>query len=158
VTPEREARLLRLEDLAAINQVFVDYATFLDSGRFDQLLELFTADGEMRFGPGRAATGRDEILALLPRMTARIEFGDAFHSLSNPTVALHGDEATATTLWTVIECDDEGRTTVSALGSFTASLVREGADATWRIRLLRGRLLLPKLPRSSFGDDGSVRR
>ena len=50
MTDSIEARLQRLEDLQAINQLFIDYGEHLDAGDFDAYAELFAEDGEVLLG------------------------------------------------------------------------------------------------------------
>ena len=90
----------RLEDLQAINQLFIDYGEHLDAGDFDAYVELFADDGEVLLGPMGRATGRAEIKAL---MTATLgdNVGSTYHIVSSPRVELDGDLATATVMWSV---------------------------------------------------------
>ena len=51
VSDELERRLRRLEDLAEIQQLFVDYGRSLDDGDIDRYSSLFTRDGRVDLGP-----------------------------------------------------------------------------------------------------------
>jgi ketosteroid isomerase-like protein len=62
-----EARLRRLEDLAQIRQLFVDYKIVLDKQDFAAYAALFTADGEFVAGE-QVAKGRAAIQALVEGM------------------------------------------------------------------------------------------
>src|SRR5690606_2376185 len=88
-----EARLQRLEDLLAINQLFIDYGEHLDAGDFDAYAARFADDGEVMFGPMGRATGRAEIRALMAGMLAD-RVGSTFHIVSSPRIDLRGDTAT----------------------------------------------------------------
>ena len=56
-------RVRRLEDLAAINQLFIDYGAHLDAHDFDAYASLFDEDGEVLLGPLGRAKGPAEIKA-----------------------------------------------------------------------------------------------
>jgi ketosteroid isomerase-like protein len=59
-----------MEDLLAIQQLFVDYGAFLDAGDLDGYASLFADDGEVLLGPLGRATGPDAIKELMGRATA----------------------------------------------------------------------------------------
>ena len=96
-----EGRLRRLEDLAAINQLFIDYGAHLDAHDFDAYAELFDEDGEVLLGPLGRAKGPADIKALMERAMGATG-GQSFHVVSSPVVTLQGDRAEARVMWTVI--------------------------------------------------------
>jgi uncharacterized protein (TIGR02246 family) len=135
-----EARLQRLEDLLAINQLFIDYGEHLDAGDFDAHAALFAEDGEVMLGPMGRATGRAEIRALMAGMLAD-RVGSTFHIVSSPRIDLRGDTATSTVMWSVATTADDGLARLSMVGHHVDDLVRT-ADG-WRFRRRRGVVNLP---------------
>lgn len=147
-----EARVRRLEDLAAINQLFVDYIQYLDWFETDKLVELFTEDGEVLYGPGNHCHGRDEIAAFLRRLQGGGKPGGGFHIVSNPRIVLDGDTATADVVWTVIGMDADGQPKVSTMGAHKDELVRD-TDGQWRFKRRKGRMYIPNaIPDRARGD------
>ena len=100
-----EARVRRLEDLAAINQLFVDYGAHLDAHDFDAYSTLFAEDGEVLLGPLGRAKGPQAIKALMEKTMSGSGPGGSFHIVSNPVVTLEGDQASTQVMWTVIQRD-----------------------------------------------------
>jgi uncharacterized protein (TIGR02246 family) len=140
---ELAVRVRRLEDLAEIHQLFVDYGRHLDRGDFAAYAALFAEDGEVLLGPDRA-TGRAEIEAMMTKtLSGRV--GETYHLITSPTVELDGDEATATVMWTVVAPADGGEPAVTTLGWHKDRLVRERGH--WRFRRRQGYLGLPTPPR-----------
>jgi uncharacterized protein (TIGR02246 family) len=135
-----EARLQRLEDLAEIHQLFIDYGVYLDAGDFDRYAELFATDGEVKLGPMGKAQGRDAIKALMSKALAGAT-GNSFHIISSPVVQLDGDRATSRVMWSVIERTQDGNAKLTIVGSHHDELVRE--DGRWRIKLRRGMIDIP---------------
>ncbi len=144
MTDSIEARLQRLEDLQAINQLFIDYGEHLDAGDFDAYAELFAVDGEVLLGPMGRAVGRSEIKALMTAALAD-SVGSTFHIVSSPRIALDGDAAHSTVMWSVAKMADDGLARISMVGHHVDDLVRT-ADG-WRFQRRRGTVDLPgKLP------------
>jgi uncharacterized protein (TIGR02246 family) len=135
-----EARLRRLEDLQAINQLFIDYGEHLDSGDFDAYADLFAEDGEVLLGPMGRAQGRAEIRSLMTKLLAP-SVGSTFHIVSSPRIDLRGDTATSTVMWSVATTGDDGLARLSMVGHHVDDLVRT-ADG-WRFRRRRGVVNLP---------------
>ena len=134
------ARLQRLEDLAAIHQLFVDYGDRLDAGDLEGYADLFTDDGELLLGPLGRAQGREAIVAMMgPTLVGLV--GRSFHQISNPRVVLDGDTATAVVMWTVIQVDGRGRPVIPMMGHHEDLLVREAGR--WRIRRRKGFVDIP---------------
>lgn len=136
-----EARLRRLEDLAEIHQLFVDYGAHLDAGDTAAYAALFTPDGELSLGPVGRATGREEIAATIGAAIDGL-VGRSFHIISSPRVSLDGDRATATVMWTVIHADAGGGPVVTMIGSHHDTLVRTAEG--WRFAKRSGRISLPR--------------
>ena len=147
-----EARLQRLEDLAEIQQLFVDYGRYLDRGDFAAYAHLFAVDGELDLGATGKATGRDAISATKETSMAPLA-GSFVHVVSSPAVELHGDTATSEVMWTAVRLGSNGKPQVTMVGRHLDDLVRE--DGRWLIRRRRGVLDLPSEHRGS-GWDGDL--
>ena len=118
-----EARVARLEDLQAINQLFVDYGEHLDAGDFEAYAQLFAEDGEVRLGPmGRGDRSRRDQGA--DDRQRRRNGGRTFHIVSSPRVALDGDRATSTVMWSVAVTGDDGLARLSMVGHHLDELTR----------------------------------
>lgn len=140
MTESIESRLARLEDLAEIHQLFVDYGHHLDAGDLDAYADLFAADGEVLLGPMGKATGRAEIRALMAKALDGL-VGTSFHIISSPRVVLDGDTATSEVMWTVVQTADDGTAKLNMIGRHRDTLVRE--DGRWRFRSRRGFIDIP---------------
>ena len=137
---ELEARLRRLEDLAEIQQLFIDYGRHLDRGDFAAYAALFAEDAELLLGPVARAKGRAEIEAVMTKALAG-QVGSSLHIISSPIIQLDGDRATAEVMWTALQREGEGRPVVSMVGRHLDDLVRE--DGRWRFRRRRGVIDIP---------------
>jgi ketosteroid isomerase-like protein len=135
-----EARLARLEDLMAINQLFIDYGEHVDAGDFHAYAALFAHDGEVLLGPYGRATGRAAIEELVTtQLGAKV--GTSFHIISSPRITLDGDTATSTVMWSVAVLGDDGLARVSMIGHHIDKLTR--TDEGWKIQKRRGTVNLP---------------
>jgi len=134
-----EARLRRLEDLAAIRQLFIDYKMALDRQDFAAYAALFAADGEFIATPQQGlqqAKGPAAIQALVEGMTGSLlgaEPGDDFHVVVNPLIELDADDpdrASAEVTWLYVVKGEDGAPALAKLGHYDDVLVRE--DGQWR--------------------------
>ena len=144
VTPQLDElaeRLRRLEDITAIQQLFVDYGLHLDSHDFAAYAALFAPEGEVLLGPLGRAKGRDEIRELMERTLGPVPAGRSFHLISNPVVTLEGDHARARVMWTVIQQDAQGRPVVGMIGHHLDDLVR--LDGKWHFLRRAGHIDIP---------------
>ena len=145
MSDELLARVRRLEDLMAIHQLFVDYGRHLDAGDVDAYASLFAEDGEVMLGPLGRAKGRDAIRQLMGRALGQP--GSSYHIVSSPQVALDGDRATASVMWSVIGRSGEGSPAVTMVGRHVDELRRERDG--WRFVRRKGYVDLPAvLPRT----------
>lgn len=133
-------RLQRLEDLQAINQLFIDYGRHLDAGDFDSYAELFADDGEVLLGPLGRAIGRKAIRELMTTMLAG-KVGESLHIVTSPIVNLTGDTATSSVMWTVMHRAAGGEPVVTMVGRHEDALVRERGQ--WKIQRRRGFVDMP---------------
>jgi SnoaL-like domain len=122
------ARLRRLEDAHEIGQLRARYCHYLDDGRWDDLAELFTEDGE--FVGVSTARGRDELRTFYAEMQAG-SLSAWWHFSTSETVLLDGDRASGQT-WLLQPCVVDEEPHVAA-GRYDDQLVRDAAG-TWRFR------------------------
>ena len=142
---ELSVRVQRMEDLLAIQQLFVDYGAFLDAGDLDGYASLFADDGELLLGPLGRATGPDAIKELMGRATAS-SVGNSFHVISSPQVQLDDDLATSVVMWTVVAKDTDGSPTVTMIGKHIDVLTR--TPAGWRFQRREGHIDIPNVMRA----------
>ena len=142
-----EKRLQRVEDILAIQQLFIDYGHYLDAGLFDEYAGLFAEDGKVQLGPMGVAQGRDAIRELMTRALGD-QIGKSFHIISSPRIAFEDDDrATSEVMWTVIDRSADDRPVVTMTGRHRDILVRD--KGRWYFLRRRGYLDIPGvLPRS----------
>jgi uncharacterized protein (TIGR02246 family) len=92
------ARLQRVEDRQAIEELFTAYGATLDRRDFAAFGQLFAEDAVYGGGPGEPVRGRAAIQASLERTLtsnpAHLPTPD-FHLFFNPSIRVEGDHATA---------------------------------------------------------------
>jgi uncharacterized protein (TIGR02246 family) len=136
-----EERVRRLEDLAEIQQLCVDYGRLIDRGEFAAYAELFCEDGELVVGGTPQAKGREAIRSSMEQsLGSRI--GQSAHQIGAPSVKLDGDRATGEVQWTVLAPNPAGGMTPAAMGHHVDELAREGGR--WRFRRREIRFELPR--------------
>ena len=135
-----DERLRRLEDILAIQQLFIDYGLALDAGDLDRYAQLFAIQGTVNLGPIGRATGRSEIQALMAQTLEGL-VGSSFHIVSSPQINLHGDIATSQVMWTVIHRDKNGQPQVTMIGKYHDELIRENGE--WKIQTRKGTVDIP---------------
>ncbi len=136
-----EQRLQRLEDLVEINELFIEYGRALDDGDLERYVSLFSQDGRIDLGPIGRAQGRHDIRRVMAQALEGL-VGSSFHLITSPQIALAGDTATATVMWTVIHQDAQGQPQVTMIGKHHDDLIRE--HGRWRIALRRGTIDIPR--------------
>lgn len=151
VNDELEPRLRRLEDVSAIQQLFVDYGRALDDGDIDRYASLFTRDGRVDLGPIGRAEGPTAIGDLM-RTALEGLVGNSFHLVTSPQIDLEGDRARATVMWTVIQRDADGEPRVTMIGKHHDLLVRD--DGIWRFAERRGTVDIPRRYRAPGTTPG----
>lgn len=147
-----DARLRRIEDVLAIQQLFVDYGLALDAGDFSRYAQVFAENGELHLGPIGSAVGRTEIETLMARtMEGRI--GTSYHIVSSPQITfVDDDHATSQVMWTVVHRQKNGEPKLTMMGRHVDRLVREKGG--WKIASRRGLIDLPSEFRDQSVDDG----
>ena len=141
-----EERLARLEDIAEIERLIMDYARHLDARDLHAYSRLFCADGEWSGNTGHAK-GPDAIQAMLeerlapnppaPGPTSR-------HVVSNPVIEVDRDSATASVTWALIRRGDGDEPELALLGHYDDELARE--DGRWRFKRRRAHIDIPDRP------------
>jgi hypothetical protein len=126
-----EERLRRLEDLHELQQLRARYCQYLDDGRWEELVDLFTDDGE--FVGLSAARGHSELLEFFPRLQQG-SLTSWWHFSANETLELDGDRATGET-WLLQPCVVGGQAQVAA-GRYTDRMVRY-EESSWRFEQRR---------------------
>lgn len=122
-------RIQRLEDRAAIEDLLVEYGRDLDHRDFAAYAALFAAQGTWSGSIG-TFTGPAAIQAAMNKAFQRPAGSAApapatFHLMTNFTVHVQGDHATAASKWTFFRMS--GSTPVPTLaGMYDDTLVREG--------------------------------
>lgn len=129
-----------VEDLFAIQQLFVDYGRVVDEADHAGYAALFTEQGEVDLGSHGSARGRGAIRALMERTSG--PRGSSFRIISNPRVQLDGDRATAGAMFTVFVRDEEGLPKVVSLGHHSDVLVRE--RGRWRFARRTAHIEIPR--------------
>jgi uncharacterized protein (TIGR02246 family) len=131
---ELAERLARLEDLAEIQQLYIDYGRHLDAGDAAAYAGLFARDAKLRLGPVLRADGRDAIEAAAGTVLAT-GAGRTVHVLGSPRIILDGDRATGECVWVAISRPESGPPPVR-VGRHVDTLVRE--DGRWRFAERKG--------------------
>jgi hypothetical protein len=63
-----EAMVRQLNDREALRDLRYRYHEYINEGKFAEIVDLFTEDGELEFGPLGTAKGRDSIRAFFKRL------------------------------------------------------------------------------------------
>src|SRR3954452_10996597 len=96
----------RLEDRAAIHDLFTRYCCALDNGEVEAVVDCFTADAILK-SPVIDISGHDEIRAFAGRFAAQRAAGAQFrHMVSNIAVTIAGNRAVASAYLLVLVSED----------------------------------------------------
>ena len=119
-----------LEDRLAINDLFVRYATALDCGDVETLVDCFTPDGSLDSPAVGRHAGHVAIRAFAERF-ARFHEGGAQlrHVISNLAAEIDGDRATAT-CYLLNMLTRDGKSQLLAPGRYECELVKSAGQ--WR--------------------------
>jgi uncharacterized protein (TIGR02246 family) len=147
MSSDEAARLQRLEDIAEIDRLIVDYARHLDTRDLHAYSRLFCADGEWSGNTGHAQ-GPDAIQAMLEERlppNPPAPGPTSSHVVSNPVIDVDGDTATASVTWALIRRGaDEDQPELALLGHYDDVLARE--DGRWRFKSRRAHIDIPGRP------------
>jgi hypothetical protein len=149
-------RVQRLEDMLAIQQLFVDYGLHLDAKNFDSFALLFAENAELLLGPLGRAKGRDNIRSMMANAVGGAP-GDSIHLIGSPVVDLHGDSATSRVIWAAVSRGPEGRPHLGMLGHHEDELVR--VNGRWYFKRRAGHVDIPSvMPREGVPASDGGRR
>jgi uncharacterized protein (TIGR02246 family) len=125
-----EQRLQQLEDKAAIEQVLIDYGRTLDARDLVAYSELFAKDGEWIGGFG-TVQGRPALLDFMKKNIGTApNTAKNYHLLTNFTIVVNGDKATALSRWSFVVPNGEKKPVLEHSGRYEDTLIRE--DGRWR--------------------------
>ena len=132
VADREEQMASALEEKDAIREVMAEYCFRLDSGEFEQMAVLFTAEGTWDTAFGKA-TGRDAIAALARDIRARAADTRprGIHLVTNIVIALDGERARVRSNWTVVQNGPDGPK-IGSGGAYADEMTKE--DGHWRFR------------------------
>jgi uncharacterized protein (TIGR02246 family) len=117
-----------LEDRAAIHDLFTRYCCALDNGEVETVTSCFIADAALK-SPVIDLKGYDEIRAFAGRFAAQRAAGTQFrHMVTNISVTLSGDRATATAYLLVLISQNGTHRTLPP-GRYECDLVKQ--DGEW---------------------------
>jgi uncharacterized protein (TIGR02246 family) len=120
-----------LEDKEQIAQVLIDYGRHLDARNLAAYASLFATDGEWVGGFG-TVKGRANIQAFMEKsLGSGPNRGNSYHIMSNFTITVKGDTATAWSRWTFVTPGASGATIAQA-GRYDDTFVRE--SGAWKFQ------------------------
>jgi uncharacterized protein (TIGR02246 family) len=132
-----EARIQRIEDRVAIEQLLMEYGRAVDNRDFAAFGALFTDDGEWKGAQG-SYRGPQRIQESMERIftaaAADIPKGSNFHLLTNVIVNLQGDHATASSKFIFYKVNG-AKPRAEVAGRYEDKLVRVGGGWKFQQRL-----------------------
>ncbi|HEX3838777.1 MAG TPA: nuclear transport factor 2 family protein [Steroidobacteraceae bacterium] len=132
-----EARIQRIDDRMAIQQLLMEYGRAVDNRDFAAFAALFTEDGEWQGAQG-SYRGRKEIQESMEKMftdaAADIPQGKNFHLLTNVIIDLQGDHATASSKFIFYKMNG-AKPEAEVAGRYEDQLVRVGG--AWKFKQRR---------------------
>ncbi|MBN8929492.1 MAG: hypothetical protein BGO51_20745 [Rhodospirillales bacterium 69-11] len=113
-----------LADREAIRELLAIYCFHLDAGRFEEMAQLFTADGvwETAFGSGHGHAGIVEQARSIAGTGPRPR---RVHQTTNIVISLQGDRAEVQSNWTLVQNTPEGPA-IGSGGAYFDVVVRQG--------------------------------
>ena len=130
-TDSVQSRLRALEDREQITQLLIDYGRHLDARDLAAYAARFAVDGEWVGGFG-TVTGRANIQAFMEKsLGSGPNRNNSYHVMSNFTIAVKGDTATAWSRWTFVTPGERGATIAQA-GRYDDTLIRE--KGVWKFK------------------------
>ena len=135
--PSLEARIQRIDDRMAIEQLLMEYGRAVDDRDFAAFAALFTEDGEWKGAQG-SYRGSKEIRKSMEKMfteaAADIPKGHNFHVLTNVIIDLQGDHATASSKFIFYKMNG-AKPEAQVAGRYEDRLVR--VDGAWKFQQRR---------------------
>jgi hypothetical protein len=131
---ELQARVQKLEDEEAIRNLLVEYGRLLDAHDLAAYSKLFAREGVWT-GSFGTAKGPEEILAMLQKSMGGASPYDpnkvrSIHLMSNFSIHVDGDRATATSKWTNFARSEDNKLIPRLAGHYNDTLVKE--DGHWK--------------------------
>jgi hypothetical protein len=129
-----QARIQRLEDEEAIRNLLVEYGRLLDAHDLAGYSKLFAGEGAWT-GSFGTAKGPEEILAMLQKSMGSMSAYDpnkvrSFHLMSNFSIHIDGERATATSKWTNFARTEDNKLVPRLAGHYNDTLLKE--DGKWK--------------------------
>jgi SnoaL-like domain len=149
-------RLRRLEDAEQIRQLNLEYCRHLDARDLHAYGLLFADEGEWLGGTGYGK-GPAGITAML---TERLAGNPAppgatsWHMVTESDISVHGDRATGTVTWALIQRGDGDKPVMRLLGHYDDIYVRERGRWRYLRRIAHTDIPYRELP-GGFGGTGS---
>lgn len=153
-----EARLQKVEDILAIQQLLANYMTYMDASDYASYAELFAADGELIFqtyrlkGPKAIRELMEQGSRSAAAKKSASQPGGLLHMMSSMLIRVDGDRATNTARWIVMSQGADGRPVVGATGHYEDSLRRIGGQ--WKFQR---RVIYTDFPYQSPPKDADMR-
>ena len=150
-----EARLQRLEDRSAIQELLVTYGRMLDQRDLVGYSKLFAADGVWEGGIG-IATGPAQIYEMLTKVFSRVppgQYGGNFHVMSSFSINVDGNVATSWSRWTWFIEGADGKPAAQRSGHYEDQLVKVGGE--WKFK---HRLTVTELPSAEKDAEAKIYR
>ena len=141
-----EQRLRRLEDIQQIRQLNLEYRRHLDARDLDAYGRLFAADGEWLGGTGYGK-GPAGITAMLTEHLSGNPPAPGpthWHLVTESDVNVHGDRATGTVTWALVQRGAGDTPAMQLLGHYDDTYVRE--DGRWRYQRRIAHTDIPRRP------------
>ncbi len=129
-----EARIQKMEDVAAIRDLLIEYGHDLDTLDLVAYSNLFAKEGTWSGSTG-TAKGPAGILAMMQKAMGKSPPYDpnkvrSFHLMTNFFIHVEGDRATARSKWTFFRRSEDNKLVPSMAGHYDDVLIRE--DGKWK--------------------------
>jgi hypothetical protein len=150
-----EQQLRRIQDRETIEELLITYGRFLDKQDLVGYSNLFAKDGVWEGGIG-SAKGPKEIREMLEAVfgrTARGQYDNSYHIMSDIIIDVDGDTATSWSRWTWIVEGEDGKPVPQRSGHYEDKMVRESGE--WKFQ---HRLTVTELPTAAKDTEASIFR
>jgi hypothetical protein len=129
-----KATLNELRDIEAIKKLKATYCHLVDSGRWDELAELWTEDAVCDYGFFGSYNGRDQIIGKFFRELVTSASSFSAHMVHNPVIEVRGDAASGIWYLTAQTTIQPVNQAVWVMGIYRDQLKRVGGS--WKISSL----------------------
>lgn len=129
-----EERLRRLEDRAELRELILTYRRHLDARDLKAYGLLFAAGGEWLGGTGYGKSPAGITAMLEEKLPGNSSAAgqSSWHLVTEPEIALHGDQATGDVTWALVARGDDDAPALRLLGHYEDTYVRE--DGRWKFQ------------------------